>query len=177
MNQRDDQRPSGDGFKLGLIMGDSLRLAIVGYQFPEAEDLLRKYSWYLVEGDATVGGSGWGFRWQALTCDKAPAIAEWLRAVAKWAVSETDPEAPKAPWLIEPNVQFPAVRREDDLVVLTVELDLEFLPPDRRRGRVGAGNPVVLELRATPDELIQAATDFDATIAQWPGAPSESERS
>lgn len=173
MNDSGDHRPVGGGLKLGDVSGDSLRLAVVGYQFQNAEDLRKRYSWHEVEGEATVAGSAWSFRSAALTCDTSPLLSEWFRSVAMWVSSGLEAEKPKAPWLIEPNLQFPEVRREGDVAVLTVELDLEFLSPERRRGRVGAGNPVGLEILTTPRELVQAATDFDATIARWPGAPAE----
>lgn len=165
----------GVGLRLGVPGGDSLRLAVTGYQFPDAEDLQLRCSWYMVEGSATVGGHGWDFMWQALTCDAAPLISKWFRLLATWVESESTDSAPDAPWLIEPNLQFRAASDRDGKVELVVELDNEFLPPERRRGRQAASEgPVVLTLRASPLELRDAADGFDATIAPFPDltAPS-----
>jgi hypothetical protein len=57
---------------------------------------------------------------------------------------------------------------------IIVELDREFLPPERRETQRGAGNPAVLRLGATAEELQQAAIDFAATVAQFPVNPAAS---
>ncbi len=129
----------------------------------------------MVEGSATAGGHGWQFRWQALTCDAAPLISDWLRRLATWVESDSADSVPDAPWLIEPNLQFRAATERDGMAELVVELDYEFLPPDRRRGRHAAREgPVVLALWASPLQLRDAADGFDATIKPFPDltAPS-----
>ena len=166
--------PTGPGLTLGSTRGDSLRLAIDGFQFPDHDDPRRRDSWYIVEGEATLDGQAWDFRWQALTCDTAPLLAGWLLRVSEWLTTGSADDPPKPPWLIEPNLQFPRVRAVNGRAEISVELNLEFLPPDRRDGRRGAGNPVVLRLRATAEELKQAAIDFAATIAQYPVSPAAS---
>ena len=45
-----DSPPAGEGLTLGTTDGDSLRLAIDGFQFPNAEDQEKRFSWYIVEG-------------------------------------------------------------------------------------------------------------------------------
>lgn len=159
--------PTGDGLVLGTTNGDSLRLAIDGYRFPEADDLDERFSWYVVDGSATTDGRAWNFRWQALTCDTAPLICGWLLEVATWTERGAGNEAPSPPWLIEPNVQFPDLAWENGRALLTVDLDLEFLPPELRNGR-GAGNPQRLRIRATAEELRSAAIAFAATAARYP---------
>jgi hypothetical protein len=156
------------GMTLGRAGRDFLRLAIAGYQFPEAKDPNQRYSWYLVDGSATASGRSWDFKWQALTCDDAPLISQWLRQIASWASQPDSRTPPDTPWLIEPNLQFRSVDIHQDMVELAVELDLEFLPPEHRRERHRAGNPERLTLQATPAELVTAAADFDATIALFP---------
>ena len=166
--------PSGPGLTLGSTRGDSLRLAIDGYQFPDHDDPRRRYSWYMVEGGATLDGQAWDFRWQALTCDTPPLLVGWLLQLEEWLTTGTDTDPPKPPWLIEPILQFPLVRAVNGRAEISVELNLEFLPPDRRNGRRGTGKPAVLTLRATAEELRQAAIDFAATIAQYPVNPAAS---
>ncbi|MCP4968392.1 MAG: hypothetical protein GY926_24560 [bacterium] len=166
--------PEGDGLKLGTTDGDSLRLAIDGYQFPDAEDPEKRFSWYMVEGCATRDGRAWDFRSQALTCDVAPLICGWLFELANRGERNVGTESPRPPWLIEPNLQFPSVSWENGRALLTIDLDLEFLPPDVRQSRRGAGTPEVLRVRATADDLRRAAVDFAATIARFPVAPGPS---
>lgn len=160
--------PAGDGLKLGSASGESFRLAVDGFQFPNAVDPRERFSWYEVDGSVTSDGQAWDFRWAALTCDTAPLICSWLFEVASWVELRPRAEAPPSPWLIEPNLQFPKVLWENGRAVLTIELDLEFRSPGNREGGAGAGKPDRLLVRATPEELRTAAVDFAATIARWP---------
>ena len=100
----------GSGLKLGTADGDSLRLAVDGLQFPDAEDQRKRFSWYTIEGSASAGDETWSFSWQAITCSDAPLICAWFFALADWVGNgERDAVAPSPPWLIEPNLQFTAV--------------------------------------------------------------------
>jgi hypothetical protein len=149
-------------------------LAIDGFQFPDHDDPRIRDSWYMVEGEATLDGQAWDFRWQALTCDTPPLLVGWLLRLEEWLSTGDDNDPPRPPWLIEPNLQFPLVRVVNGRAEISIELNLEFLPPDRRNGRRGTGNPAVLTLRATAEELQQAAIDFAATIAEYPVNPAAS---
>ena len=122
----------------------------------------------MVEGSAVSSGNEWTFQEPVLTCDVPPLISAWLRDLATWADASGGEPSPGVPWLIEPNLGFGPVAMDDGRVVLTIELDLEFLPPERLKGRNGAGNPEVLTVRATTDELRRAADGFDRTIACYP---------
>lgn len=160
--------PKGDGLKLGSIDGESFRLAVDGLQFPDAAELEKRFSWYVVEGSASRSGEAWDFAWQALTCDAAHLICGWLFEVASWIELGPGADAPSPPWLIEPNLQFTSVSWENGRALLTIELDLEFRPPAVRQGRKGAGSPETLRVRATAEELRNAAIDLSATIARHP---------
>lgn len=166
--------PVGEGLKLGTTDLDSIRLEIVGLQFPDAADRDKRYSWYVVDGSATNDGIAWDFRWPALTCDVPAQICGWLLETAGWVETVPRGEPPRPPWLIEPNLQFPNVSWANGRAVLTVELDLEFLPPEVQQVRHGAGNPQVLRLSAAADDLRRAAIDFAATIARFPASPGPS---
>ncbi len=157
----------GDGLKLGTVDGDSLRLAIAGYQFPDAEDIRKRDSWYMVEGSATLAGEAWDFRWQALTCDTPPLICHWLFELASWLeFGDPDAQAPDPPWLIEPCIQFTEAKRINGRVHLTVGLSHEFSLTGRKAESI--------LLRATAEELRRAAVDFAATIAVFPETPQPS---
>jgi hypothetical protein len=102
----EDDHADRPGFALGAAGGDQLQLGIVGYQFPDASDPRKRYSWYVLGGSATASGQSWEFQWQALTCDDAPLISDWFRQLASRASGPAGVSAPDAPWLIEPNLQF-----------------------------------------------------------------------
>lgn len=167
-----ESRPIGDGLTLGSTDGDSLRLAIDGFQFPDAEDLNKRFSWYFVDGNATQSGRSWQFRWQALTCSTAPLICGWLFDLANWVERGPSAEPPDAPWLVEPNVQFTNVEWEHGRALITVELSQEFSPPANRAQP--ADKHAVLRIRSTAEELRSSAIDFAATIARFPIAPGPS---
>lgn len=169
-----DSPPRGEGLKLGSTTGDSLRLAIYGLQFPEAEDPDKRFSWYMVDGSASTGAETWDFDFPALTCSDAPLICGWLFALSDWVEGgHRDAAAPAPPWLIEPNLKFTNTSWTNGRAQITVELNLEFQPPDRR-GRGQFSNPSVLNLQATAEDLRRAAIDFASSIAQHPVATGAS---
>jgi hypothetical protein len=143
--------------------GDEIELAIVGYQFPEADDPRQRFSWHVVEGRAVAGRERWSFRWPALTCDESPRLAAWLRAAGADAGSGPGPLT-----FTEPNLSFAVVDRGDGgRVTLQVGLDLELRPPSARNAK-RAGRPTLLHLDLHPDDLRRAARDLDADIARYP---------
>ena len=161
----------GPGLSLGSVARDSLRFAIDGYQFADSDNPRERHSWYVLEGAATREGNEWTFRWQALTCDTPAYLALWLLQLADWIAAGSSQDAPECPWLIEPNLQFPDVRMVNGRAELTIELNREFLAPERRNGRVGAGGPEVLTVYATAEQLRRAAIDLAATAARYPEHP------
>jgi hypothetical protein len=71
--------------------GNDFELHIVGYQFPDAEDPQKRFSWNMVEGSATSEEEHWNFRWQALACHEPPRLVRWLLDVAEWVESSVGP--------------------------------------------------------------------------------------
>jgi len=73
----------------------------------------------------------------ALTCDETPEVSPWLREAADWldGLGSQTPQPPPAPLtFIEPNLGFritPSGQR--NLLLIEVDLDLEFRPPPRIR--------------------------------------------
>jgi|GEM_PF-2489542 len=141
------------------VTGDSLWLRISGYQFPDAGDPRKRYSWHMVSGEARCAEGSWDFEWQALRCDETPRLSAWLRAAAS-------NEGLTPLTFVEPNLGF---RLAGDAPVghaLEVDLDLEFLPPWNRHGE--AGDPTTLRI-ATGSEGLRAAADaWDEERAPFP---------
>jgi hypothetical protein len=145
----------------------ALELSVVGYQFPEAENLAKRYSWHMLEGKAIDADVSWHFRWQALTCDESHRVAPWLRLLAERVASPTKgPEAPARLAFTEPNLAFVALEVDADRALLRVELDLEF---HRDRAHWQAGDPYLLDLVVTEATLMQAATQWEAEVRAYPG--------
>ena len=155
--------------RLGSDSGDVLELSIVGYQFPEAEDPRKRYSWHMVEGRARTAAETWDFRWQALTCDESGRLVSWLREVADGAAQgcSTPAAGPGRTWFTEPNLAFVVETYKEDMVVLRVELDLEFrAPSDQADHR--AGDPTVLKISTSPEQLLTAAAELESDVSLYP---------
>lgn len=151
--------------KLGSDGGDALELLIVGYQFAEAEDPRKRYSWHMVQGWARTASATWDFRWQALTCDESGRLVSWLRAVADAAAHgpATPATGPDRMWFTEPNLAFEVEDYQRGGVVLRVELDQEFRAPSDRGGQRS-----VLRISVSPEQLATAAVELESNLRHYP---------
>lgn len=150
--------------------GNSLVLRLSGYQFPDAEDPRERFSWHIVEGEATCAAGVWKLAFPALCCDESSRVSSWLRAVAETAAADVATQGrdshPAALSFTEPNLSFNVHHVGGGEVALMVGLDLEFRPPWDRR--VGAGDPFGLSLLVDVDQLIRAADDWDVDLSMYP---------
>jgi hypothetical protein len=144
---------------LTAATGDSLSLRVSGYQFPDAADLRKRYSWHMISGEARCIEGSWDFEWQALTCDESPRVSAWLRAAAS-------DENPPALTFMEPNIGFRLAGDAALGYALEVDLDLEFLAPWNRHGY--AGDPTTLRIDVDPEGLRAAADAWDEERAPFP---------
>jgi hypothetical protein len=154
--------------RIASTNGNALEISVVGYQFPDAEDLAKRYSWHMLKGTATVAEASWHFRWQALTCDESLRVAPWLRLLAETIgdTSGADLLAPAPLIFTEPNLAFAALDLRSDRALLRIELDVEF---HRDRAHWRAGEPYLLDLDVTGSQLVRAAAEWDREIARYPG--------
>jgi len=141
-----------------------LMIRVTGYQFPDAPDPGRRFSWHMVGGEAHCQQGSWRFRRQALTCDESPQVSGWLTQVAASAAHRRS--APGPLLFLEPNLMFRAVPLDAGRTRIVVGFDLEFQPPWHRRP--GAGDPFALSFTVSEDQLRQAADQWDAERAPFP---------
>lgn len=163
-------RSSWVRFRIVRLVADdenALELSVAGYQFPEAEDPTKRYSWHVVTGQATSDGESWTFRYPALTCEESPRLSAWLRAVADATGNRRSPPGQPRIQFTEPNLTLEVVRSDQGDPLLKVDLDLEFRAPNRRTNH-RAGSPSVLHLRLSPDQLRTAAAEWDDEVARYP---------
>jgi hypothetical protein len=144
-----------------LVDGDGhvLEIGVTGYQFPDAADPGKRFSWHMVEGVGYAPTGHWQFGYPALTCDETPRVSAWLRGAA---MSGDQPGLAFA----EPNLAFRIASRFPDQVTLNIELDLEFAPPWERRRN--AGDPFILAVRIYRQGLLAAADAWDQETAPYP---------
>jgi hypothetical protein len=144
--------------------GDSIAVAVTGYQFPDAPDPARRFSWHVVAGQVTRGNETWAFRYAALTCDESPQVSRWLRAVAEWA-GATVGRSPTPLTFTEPSLSMrTAAVQEPQWVTLIVDLKQEFQAPSERH----RGGTSTLTVTMTPTELRRAADEWDRELAPYP---------
>jgi hypothetical protein len=150
--------------------GNDFELHIVGYQFPDAEDPQKRFSWNMVEGSATSEEEHWNFRWQALACHEPPRLVRWLLDVAEWLdrPSDTASAPPDQIVFTEPNLALSVLERLSEAARIGIALDLEFKPPAARQGRVGAGNPAWVRINVDSERLRRGAEALAADISRFP---------
>jgi hypothetical protein len=146
-----------------------LMIRVIGYQFPDAPDPARRFSWHMIGGEASCQEGSWRFRWQALTCDESPRVSAWLREVAGSVAQRR--ALPGALQFLEPNLMFRTFSPDGDQTQIQVSFDLEFQPPWHRQGR--AEDPFVLSFTTDEEQLRQAAEQWDAERAPFPDSPHQ----
>jgi hypothetical protein len=153
--------------RLDGAAGEAITLSVVGYQFPDAENPEKRYSWHMVEGEVDSADGRWHLSFPALTCDETPMVAEWLVQVADWAENGCAGPAPECYEFTEPNLRFQVAADTPGNVTLGVALNLEFRPPWMQPARV-FGTPYVLRLRLNPRALRVAAAEWQQEAARYP---------
>ncbi|MGH3278961.1 MAG: WapI family immunity protein [Trebonia sp.] len=141
-----------------------LMIRVTGYQFPDAPDPARRFSWHMVGGEAHCQQGSWRFDWQALTCDESPRVSAWLGEVATSITQRR--VLPGSLQFLEPNLTFRAFPADAGRTRILVSLDLEFQPPWHRQQ--GAGDPFALSFTIDEGQLRQAAGQWDAERAAFP---------
>jgi hypothetical protein len=142
-----------------------LAIQVIGYQFPDAPDLAKRFSWHMVGGEVQCREGSWRFHWQALACDESPRVSAWLTDVADAVMRQRALPGPLR--FLEPNLEFRALAAYEGSVQVLVSFDLEFQPPWHKRH--GAGDPFMLSFTMREEHLRQAARQWDAERAPFPG--------
>ena len=148
--------------------GDELRLSIQGYQYPDAAQPAKRYSWHMISGSAHTADQSWTFRYPALTCDESPRLARWLRRAADWLQHPNLTRRPDRLDFTEPTPAFDVVETSYGKPAITVTLDLEFRSPSHNQQRAACATPKVLTLTAAPAAVRAAASDWDSEFRAYP---------
>lgn len=155
--------------KLISSNGNMLELEILGYQFPEAENLSQRYSWLDIKGKARSVRGEWSFRWFALGANEGELIADWLDLVVdtidsgaakmeKW--SKTD--------FTEPNLELELIEIQGTRAIIEVGLGLEFAPPWKSHGRVTEASRDTMRLILDRDDLEKASQEWRRNSEEFP---------
>jgi hypothetical protein len=144
----------------------SLRLTVSGYQFPHAADPVKRFSWHMLEGEATTSDGTWRFRYPALACTETPMVGMWLTTVADWLEESTGDFPPPRLDFTTSIVSFAVAEGAvAGGATLVISLDREFKPPWHRF----EGSPAyVVEVRQDVPALRQAAVAWTRETAPYP---------
>lgn len=145
------------------VDGHGIDIRVTGYQFPDADDPAKRFSWHVLEGRATSAEGSWRMSYPALTCDESPRLSRWLRQVAG---AGNAAGLPAALGFVEPNLSLVVVRWTPASVVVSIGLDLEFAPPWQPRH--AAGEPYRISCEVSREHILRSAVGWDAEIAAYP---------
>lgn len=141
--------------------GDSLRLEIAGYQFPEIADDPSDSNRLMIDLEATVAGRSWRTRDPSMDTSEVEALAQWLEGVSRGS------SFPDACDFLEPNLSFELVRPAADRAEMRAYFEMESRPP-----WAPAGGSVLRDLRVTltptREEIAAAAADLRRGLASFP---------
>jgi hypothetical protein len=139
------------------LTGDdsSVRLTIVGYQFPEIIGDEWDSNWLIVDGSASLEGRDWRFRDPCLTTFEAIELANWLEACARGTAGKT------YCGFTEPNLEFELLNPQ----TLRISFALEAAPPWSK-----AGDELVQHSFNVPvgPSLSEAAADLHRQLQNFP---------
>ncbi|MEU8942405.1 hypothetical protein AB0C97_30725 [Streptomyces goshikiensis] len=151
----------------------SVDLRPVRYQFSSVQGDSYDDNWLVIAGTVVTPEGSWSFADPCLLTDEARQVSAWLRAVAAETVDVTEPDAEGEllpdTWFIEPVVAFSIADRIDGgTAVIRVHLSLEAAPP-WQQGDDGADiHQYVVEVRLDAPALIDAADQWDLSLASFP---------
>ncbi|MFE8940939.1 hypothetical protein ACFYNX_26075 [Streptomyces sp. NPDC007872] len=154
-------------------LSSSVDLRPVRYQFATVRGDSYDDNWLVIDGTVMTPEGGWSFADPCLLTDEARQVSAWLRAVAAGTVDVTEPDAEGElspdTWFIEPVVAFSLANRiERGTTVIRVHLSLEAAPP-WQQGEDGADiYQYVVEVRLDAAALLQAADQWDLSLASLP---------
>src|SRR5436190_20460131 len=119
--------------RLGAENGNSFEFSIVGYQFPDADEMWDA-NWLLIRVDVRTEDAAWCKTDPCLLTADVAALADWLE----------DPEGELA--FMEPNLAFECLERDGSDARLRVWFELESRP-DWAPSRTAGERDVKVELR------------------------------
>ena len=158
--------------ELASSNGNSVSLAIDGYQFPAISgsgDRDWDANWLVIKGRVTAGDEEWTFRDPCLTTWEGRELSSWLRSVADGsqqpAPVDQDGEGGELLVFTEPNVAFNLHAATPEGAIVRLYLSLESLPKSM------AGTDIFeyfVELVLNNAALEATARDWDAELRAFP---------
>ncbi|HNR13321.1 MAG TPA: hypothetical protein PKM59_08415 [Thermodesulfobacteriota bacterium] len=134
-------------------------MRIVGYQFPDLEDVQYDSDWLNISVRATLPQGSWTYTDPSLLTYEVAELADWLDAVADGTAVST------GIGFIEPNLAFEMV--EEEPRKLRVYFDAETRPPSAPYDPEGT-EELWAEFTVSADDLRTAAASLRKDLEQFP---------
>ena len=156
----------------------SLRLDVLGYQFPDIEDGWDA-DWLMIRMAARDGQREWHVEDPALTTVEARELVAWLRRVAARESHAPARQPSRAAWAeaygppsnlgrfeaLEPKIGFRAHDLEDAIELVAI-FSHEFLPETGTGRRLAERHE--LPLRVSPEDIERFASALEADASRFP---------
>lgn len=144
--------------KLTLRNDYSLKLTLMGYQFPSLKDKEYDSNWLNIRIDVRHPDGDWTAVDPALLTYEVQEIADWFRHLAAGQRDEL------SIGFLEPCLEFNVEMNEDSSEVLKVKLAHEFSPPTS----TDFDDEFEMSFPLAKLNLIKAAEDLERELARYP---------
>jgi len=141
------------------VNNNSFMMSLVGYQFPELEDVEYDSNWLNVKIVVSHQGSKWSTTDPALLTYEVQWLIDWLRAVSARKYDN------RHLWFTEPCLSFHLSPAEGDPDKFVIELSHEFRPPWASED-LDEEYEIVFSL--TSIDLICAAQSLEDQLRRYP---------
>ncbi len=168
--------------ELGTSGQNELKLAVLGYQFPDITGDYWDSNWLYIYGRATIDGGKWSFRDSCLTTFELRSLERWFEALARraedgevdrssrrglrWLRRAGGKHPEQETWFTEPNLRFAWIDDEDG-VTIRVGFALESAPPWATEGEY-FNSELTLALACSADDLRAATRALSDMCQRYP---------
>jgi hypothetical protein len=136
--------------------GNSFKLKIIGYEFPEIKDGYDDTNWLMIQIDVTSNQNTWISTFPALNTFEVEELANWLSSI------DSTKDNPKGRGFIEPCLDFQFLTKSDGQQFLNVFCMNEMSPNGE------PGNTSEIEFPVSEINLSQAAKDLRLELQKFP---------
>ena len=144
---------------IGSVAGNSLRLEVLGYQFPDLPTTAHgtDLNWLVISGEASQDGRTWSFRDPCLLTGELSELIAWLERLGGG-------HRPDRLAFLEPNLTFEAPAPG----IVRVLFSHEAAPPWAPSRFDSCG----LDCRTSSEQALKAADSLRGDLRRWPQRPS-----
>lgn len=142
--------------KLNSSNGNSFKLEIVGYEFPNIKDDYYDSNWLMIQIDVISSQGIWNATFPALLTFEVEQLVNWLNS------SDSIKNNPQGCGFIEPCLDFQFTSKADGQLFLNIQFGNEMSP------NWAPSNEFEIEFPVSDIDLSQAAKDLRLELENFP---------